>query len=46
MKIPAMGYVGGAVLLAVSVVSMFGQTTHKIDPSSFDPNTPACTDFY
>ena len=41
MKIPAMCYVGGAILLTVSVVSMFGQTTHKIDPSTFDQNTPA-----
>jgi len=31
MKIPAMRYVGGALLLTVSVVSILGQTTHKID---------------
>jgi putative endopeptidase len=34
------------VLLTMSVATLFGQSGHKLDPSSFDKNTPACTDFY
>lgn len=35
-----------ALLLTLSVASLFGQSSHKIDPATFDKNTPACTDFY
>ena len=37
---------GGALLLAISVASLSGQSTNKIDPSTFDQSAPACTDFY
>ena len=37
---------GGALLLAISVASLSGQSTHKIDPSTFDQSASACTDFY
>ncbi|MCM3872716.1 MAG: M13 family metallopeptidase [Pyrinomonadaceae bacterium] len=39
-------FISCALLLTVSVASLFGQSSHKIDPSTFDKNTPACTDFY
>src|SRR5450432_3184321 len=39
-------FVAGALLLALSVATLFGQSSHKVDPSTFDKNTPACTDFY
>ena len=35
-----------ALLLTLTVVTLFGQSTHKLDPSTFDKNTAACTDFY
>jgi putative endopeptidase len=39
-------FISCGLLLALSVASLFGQTGHKLDPSTFDKNTPACTDFY
>jgi putative endopeptidase len=35
-----------AVLLALSVATVFGQAGHGYDRASLDPNTSACTDFY
>src|SRR6267142_5838320 len=35
-----------ALLLTVSVATLFGQASHKLDPATFDKNTAACTDFY
>ena len=34
-----------AVLVAMSVTTIFGQTGHGYDRASLDPNTSACTDF-
>jgi putative endopeptidase len=34
------------VLLAIIVGTLFAQTTHKLDPATFDKKTAACTDFY
>src|SRR6185295_6689848 len=39
-------FVGSIVLLSLCVVSLVGQSTHKLDPSTFDQKTAACTDFY
>lgn len=39
-------FVAGALLLVVSVATLFGQSSHKLDPATFDQNTAACTDFY
>ncbi len=38
--------IGCVLLVALAVASLFGQTTHKLDPATFDKNTAACTDFY
>jgi putative endopeptidase len=35
-----------ALLLAMSVATIFGQNGHGYDLASLDKNTPACTDFY
>jgi putative endopeptidase len=39
-------FVAVAVLLALSVAVVFGQTGHGYDRASLDPNTAACTDFF
>lgn len=39
-------FIAGALLVVMSVATLFGQSGHKIDPSTFDKNTLACTDFY
>src|ERR1700704_3986217 len=39
-------FVAVAVLLALTVATVFGQTGHGYDRASLDPNTSACTDFY
>jgi hypothetical protein len=39
-------FVVGSVLLSVTAASLFGQATHKLDPSTFDQSVEACTDFY
>jgi predicted metalloendopeptidase len=33
-------------LMAVVVATLFAQSSQKLDPSTFDKNTAACTDFY
>ncbi len=35
-----------ALLLTIAVASLFGQSTHKIDPSTFEQSAGACNDFY
>ena len=35
-----------ALLLAISLMTVFGQTRRGYDMSSMDKNTSACTDFY
>ncbi len=49
--VPCMNYslrtfISCALLVTLTVATLFGQSSHKIDPSTFDKNTPACTDFY
>ena len=39
-------FVACALLLAMSLATVFGQTRRGYDPSSMDKNTSACTDFY
>src|SRR5882672_480393 len=39
-------FVAFALLATVSVATLFGQASHKIDPATFDKDTAACTDFY
>lgn len=39
-------FVAVAVLLALSVAVVLGQTGHGYDRASLDPNTAACTDFF
>lgn len=39
-------FVACALLLAISLATVFGQTHRGYDPSSMDKNTSACTDFY
>src|SRR5438128_10554375 len=39
-------FVAVALLLAMSVVTVFGQTGHGFDRASLDKNTAACTDFF
>jgi putative endopeptidase len=39
-------FISCTLLITVSVATLFGQSNHKIDPATFDKNTPACTDFY
>jgi len=39
-------FVAIAVLLALNVATVFGQTGHGYDRASLDPNTSACTDFF
>ena len=46
MNNSARTFVSFALLLTVSVATLFGQSSHKLDPSTFDKNTLACTDFY
>lgn len=46
MKCSVKVVAGGALLLAISVASLSGQSTHKIDPSTFDQSAPVCADFY
>ncbi|HEY0762852.1 MAG TPA: M13 family metallopeptidase [Pyrinomonadaceae bacterium] len=36
----------GSLLVSVTVASLFAQSTHKLDPSTFDQSAAACTDFY
>ena len=35
-----------SLLVSVTVVSLFAQSTHKLDPSTFDQSAAACIDFY
>jgi putative endopeptidase len=46
MKNSQKSFVAFALLLAISVATVFGQTRRGYDLSSMDKNTPACTDFY
>ena len=46
MKTPFKALLGCVLLVAITVASLSGQSTHKLDPSTFDKNTAACTDFY
>jgi putative endopeptidase len=39
-------FVVGTLLLTIAVASLFAQSTHKLDPSTFDQSAAACTDFY
>src|SRR5712691_4031997 len=39
-------FVAVALLLAMSVVTVFGQTGHGFDLANLDKNTAACTDFF
>jgi putative endopeptidase len=39
-------FVVGSLLLTLTVASLFAQSTHKLDPSTFDQSAAACTDFY
>jgi putative endopeptidase len=39
-------FVVGTLLLTITVASLFAQSTHKLDPSTFDQSAAACTDFY
>lgn len=39
-------FVIGSLLLSLTVASLFAQSTHKLDPSTFDQSAAACTDFY
>lgn len=39
-------FVVGSLLFTITVASLFAQSTHKIDPSTFDQSAAACTDFY
>lgn len=39
-------FVVGSLLLTITVASLFAQSTHKLDPSTFDQSAAACTDFY
>src|SRR6267378_8486797 len=39
-------FVAVALLLAISVMTVFGQTGHGFDLASLDKNTAACTDFF
>ncbi|HKU77092.1 MAG TPA: M13 family metallopeptidase [Pyrinomonadaceae bacterium] len=39
-------FVVGSLLSTLAVASLFAQSTHKIDPSTFDQSAAACTDFY
>lgn len=36
----------GTLLFSFTVASLFAQSTHKLDPSTFDQSAAACTDFY
>ena len=46
MKNSQKSFVAFALLLAISVATVLGQTRRGYDLSSMDKNTPACTDFY
>lgn len=35
-----------SLLSTITVASLFGQSTHKLDPSTFDESAGACNDFY
>ena len=39
-------FIVGTLLFSLSVAVLFAQSTHKIDPSTFDQSADACTDFY
>jgi len=39
-------FVVGSLLTTLTVASLFAQSTHKLDPSTFDQSAAACTDFY
>lgn len=39
-------FVVGTLLLTITVASLFAQSTHELDPSTFDQSAAACTDFY
>lgn len=39
-------FVVGSLLLSITVAPLFAQSTHKLDPSTFDQSALACTDFY
>ena len=36
----------GSLFLTLTFASLFDQSTHKLDPSTFDESAAACTDFY
>ena len=39
-------FVVGSLLFTLTVASLFAQSTHKLDPATFDQSAAACTDFY
>jgi len=46
MKNSQKSLVAFALLLAISLTAVFGQTGRGYDPANMDKNTAACTDFY
>ena len=46
MKNSQKSLVAFALLLAISLTAVFGQTRRGYDPANMDKNTAACTDFY
>src|SRR5438045_8594511 len=39
-------FVAGALLMAISIATGFGQTNRGFDSANMDKNTSACADFY
>ena len=39
-------FVAGALLMAISIATVFGQTNRGFDSANMDKNTSACADFY
>ena len=39
-------FIVGSLLFTLTVASLFAQSTHKLDPATFDQSASACTDFY
>lgn len=45
MNLPGV-LVVGTLLFSFTVASLLAQSTHKLDPATFDQSAAACTDFY
>ncbi|HEY6805408.1 MAG TPA: M13 family metallopeptidase [Pyrinomonadaceae bacterium] len=39
-------FIVAAIVLSLSVAALVGQTTHKLDPATFDQSVQVCDDFY